>query len=279
MTRARDIIRTNPEVINVKAGALSLIYLVFRTISHSLLTFAFDWYAQHGANSSESPTNVYDVNGASVGLAQMFLVPIVFLLVFPFVKVFLSNWINPFTFSWLASLLGIGTFLSLFFCFIYSQQNLFYFAFFSIGIAICLLSLKLDLVEYLMSNLPRKYVMPFTVSIFDEIREIYLGFFGLLDFAGTLLGSVGSSIIIEFFDYPVFLHVVTFSMCFVFVGLCSLPLLKYCNSCNQNNSSGDAIEKAPAKSKDDDKCEAKPYFYRTYAEPRVMFKRIVTKFV
>ena len=270
------------ECLDVKAGVVFSLYLVFRMISYSLLILAFDWYARHESDSSESSTNFYDVNGASVGLAQMFLVPIVFLLGFPFVKDFLSKYIHEFTFDWLISLVGIGTFLSLFLCFIYFQQSLFYFAFLSIGITICLLPLKPDLVEYLVSSFPlRKSVSDRTVSTVDEIRLIYRNFFRLLDLAGTLLGSVVSSIIIEFSGYPLFLRVVTFSMGFVFVALCSLPLLKPCKSCNETNSLTHATKDDPTKNEaeDHDEYEARPYLFEAGTEPKVIFKRTVTKFV
>ena len=283
MARVRDIIRENPEVRDVRVSALSLIYLVFRTISHSLLIFAFDWYARYESDSSGSSTNFYDANGASVGFAQMLLGPIVFLLIFPSVRDFLSKYIHKFTFDWLISLVCIGTFLLSFFGFIYFQQSLFSFAFRSIGITICLLPLKFDLVEYLMSGFPPKPFMLFdrTVSIVDEIRDMYQEFFERLDLVGTLLGSVGSSIIIEFSGYPLFLRVVTFSMSFVFVALCSLPLLNLCKSCNKTNSLTHTTENDPPKGETEnhDEYKARPYLFEASTEPKVIFKRTVTKFV
>ena len=264
--------------LNVKAGALSFIYLVFRMISHSLLIFAFDWYARHESDSSESSINFYDINGASMGLAQMLLVPTVFSLIFPFVKVFLSRCIHKFIFSWLTSLLGIGTFLSLFLCFIYFQKSLFYFAFLSIGITIFLLPLKFDLLEHFApifgswSLLPSDYVNP----------HAYRRLFELLDLIGTLLGSVVSSIIIEFSGYPLFLHVATFSMGFVFILLCSLPLFKSCKSYDRIFPVAYYSAKRVSFGAEsaDGCCEyaAKPYLHETGVEPRVIFKRIATKF-
>ena len=217
------------ESLDVKAGVVLPPHLVFRMISHSLLIFAFDWYARHELDSSESSTNFYDINGASVGLAQMLLVPIVFLLVFPFVKDFLSKRHHVLISKWLISLLGIGTFLSSFFGFIYFQRNLFYFAFLSIGITICLLPLRFDSIEYLISGLSDEEPSEDD----DEPRRAYRSLFELLDLVGTLLGSVISSIILEFPGYPIFLQTIAFSMGFVFIVLGSFPLFKICKSCTR----------------------------------------------
>jgi hypothetical protein len=265
--------------LDVEAGVISLFFLVFRMVSYSLLIFAIDWYAQYGSNSPELPTNFYDMNSASLGFANMLLVPAVFLLFFPFVRIALSTCIDRFAFDWLTGLLGIGTFLALFLCFLYFQRSLFNFAFLSIGLIICLLPLQFDLMKYLASA----FAQPGS-KLLDGDHKPYRRLFELLDLAGTLLGSVVSSLILEYCGgYPILLRVATFLMGFVFVALCSLPIFGFCESRKKTNLVANQTTKDHHGSKNNrggyNAFEAKLYLYGTGTKPKVIFKRTVTKFV
>jgi hypothetical protein len=277
-------IRTIWTHLDVMVGIASLLFLVFRMVSYSILIFAIDWYAQHESNSPALSTNFYDINGAFTGLARVLLVPIVFFLVFPFVKNAISNYIHEDTFSWyvytlswLISLLCIGTFLSLFLCFLYFQQSLFDFAFLSIGLIISLFPLKQDLIEYFVGRSSDLFGKDHGV----EARDTYRRLFELLDLMGTLLGSVISSIILECYGYAILLPVVAFSMGFVFVALCSLSLFKLRESCNKTSSLVYQVKKHSFRNghRGDTEYRARPYLNGIGAEPKVIFKRTVPKFV
>jgi hypothetical protein len=271
--------------LDVHACVISLLHLVFQAISSSLLIFAIDWHAQHESNSLGLSTNSYDTNDAFLSLSHMLLVPTVFLLVFPFVRNALSNCIHRFTFGWLIGLLGIGTFLSLFLCLLYLQQNLFNYAFLSIGITACLSPHTFDLVNYLGSvPIPRydffRYVwLPPSFELLEKEHYAFWRLFELLDLTGTSLGSIGSSLILEYYGYSAFLRVVTFSMGFVFVALCSLSLFKLRISCNETNQTTKDQHGSENNKDSPNEFEAKPYLYEIGTEPKVIFKRTVTKFV